>query len=807
LVLAGVLYQLTAPSAQAASTRYTFTRIAERGFMQYVEGQGIQPQYIASSRPAINDDGVVAFGHAAAFPFNRSVVSASDGTAIRQVHGGGVAAPRSDPGIDGSGMVYVFTSPPDPLCPATTSHCIVREDGTIIVSATPTSIPVGFLVNGAHERLRPAGSAQLAYFVDTPGGHEYHTDAGAIAAPGGQFSSIVGWDYDMNASGEVVFMAQTPEGFGIFARRTGEAVRTVFLNYNNPSGVGFVTINGLRIDDSGAVYFSGSSVGEQQTKLYRIDPGSQDPVVLVDGNAGPLVLHSSISVAVNGSGSLAFMATRGVGGTAGIYTGPDPVAHKVIEVGDVVDGRTVTELLMYERAINNNGVDGLGQIVFSVRFDNDEGYSLYRANPPGSTPDNPVLPLQKAAGVKAYKFARKKMACAGGTLSYWDPPFAIGYEYMLEPGDPLFQSVILPSFPTHNSYELQLWDGSGWVPAATLSGETEHAFPAGGVDRFRITGIPEALGLDLEDPQAFVTGLRFIHTPGKDSVGLSMTVLTADAPATINWPAPSPIVYGTPLGANQLNATSTATGTFSYSPAPGTVLHAGTRTLTVSFTPDAPDAGVVNATVMLPVLQAPLTISADDKVMRAGEPLPALTATYLGLVNGDTPASLDVPPLLTTNATGASAGEFPIVVTGADDPDYSIEHVPGVLTVRNTLTRCWGEPDRTALLPLNADGSSVFRKGSSVIVRFRACDGRGVPISARSLISSFQLVQSQAGTVVSHVNELPLYLPPTPSFVWDPWFREWISVLSTRGLTAKRTYTYRVGLSDGTAIDLRFGVR
>ena len=44
----------------------------------------------------------------------------------------------------------------------------------------------------------------------------------------------------------------------------------------------------------------------------------------------------------------------------------------------------------------------------------------------------------------------------------------------------------------------------------------------------------------------------------------------------INWPAPASIQQGTPLSSTQLNATSNVFGTFTYHPAAGTVLSAGT---------------------------------------------------------------------------------------------------------------------------------------------------------------------------------------------------------------------------------------
>ncbi len=54
----------------------------------------------------------------------------------------------------------------------------------------------------------------------------------------------------------------------------------------------------------------------------------------------------------------------------------------------------------------------------------------------------------------------------------------------------------------------------------------------------------------------------------------------------INWPTPASIQQGTALSSTQLNATSNVFGTFTYHPAAGTVLPAGTQNLSVSFSPN-----------------------------------------------------------------------------------------------------------------------------------------------------------------------------------------------------------------------------
>jgi hypothetical protein len=69
------------------------------------------------------------------------------------------------------------------------------------------------------------------------------------------------------------------------------------------------------------------------------------------------------------------------------------------------------------------------------------------------------------------------------------------------------------------------------------------------------------------------------------STQLTITASPSASTPTITWPTPTPITYGTVLGSTQLNATANVPGTFSYSPAAGTLLKAGMQTLSVVFTP------------------------------------------------------------------------------------------------------------------------------------------------------------------------------------------------------------------------------
>ncbi|MBC8076480.1 MAG: CotH kinase family protein [Chloroflexales bacterium] len=152
----------------------------------------------------------------------------------------------------------------------------------------------------------------------------------------------------------------------------------------------------------------------------------------------------------------------------------------------------------------------------------------------------------------------------------------------------------------------------------------------------------------------------------------------------ITWVNPTAITYGTPLGAAQLNATSAVAGSFSYTPALGTMLAAGNaQALKVVFTPADGETYIsVPAKVTIDVTKAPLTIRADDKTVRSGGALPTLTASYAGFVNGDDAGDLDAPVQLTTSATSTSpAGIYPIVASAAADANYEISFVNGALTI------------------------------------------------------------------------------------------------------------------------------
>jgi hypothetical protein len=162
--------------------------------------------------------------------------------------------------------------------------------------------------------------------------------------------------------------------------------------------------------------------------------------------------------------------------------------------------------------------------------------------------------------------------------------------------------------------------------------------------------------------------------------------LKSQTTVAITWNPPTAITYGTALSAAQLDATASVAGSLVYTPALGTVLGAGTHTLSVTFTPtDTADFLPATSTVTLTVNKAVLTVFPHNLSMVYGARVPALTFALLGLVNGDTQASATTgAPALATTATSTSpAGAYPITsaVGTLAAANYSLKFLTETMTV------------------------------------------------------------------------------------------------------------------------------
>ena len=168
-------------------------------------------------------------------------------------------------------------------------------------------------------------------------------------------------------------------------------------------------------------------------------------------------------------------------------------------------------------------------------------------------------------------------------------------------------------------------------------------------------------------------------TANYNAATLTVTINVQKATPTVTWANPADIVYGTPLGAAQLDAAATVAGTFAYTPAAGTFLNAGQgQTLSATFTPDdSADYNAVPVTAPINVAPAPLTVTADECGHRRG-PGPSRPSPPIS------PASCGARARASWAASSASAcrpapparpGQYPITPGGLTSANYAITYV------------------------------------------------------------------------------------------------------------------------------------
>lgn len=109
----------------------------------------------------------------------------------------------------------------------------------------------------------------------------------------------------------------------------------------------------------------------------------------------------------------------------------------------------------------------------------------------------------------------------------------------------------------------------------------------------------------------------------------------------------------------------------------------------------------------LTVAKATLTVTADNKSMPLGGPLPPFTVSYSGFVNGDNASSLSTAPTATTTATAASpAGAYPITPKGGAAANYTFSYVNGTLAVAQAVLTITANPASSVYgAPLVAPGA------------------------------------------------------------------------------------------------------
>jgi len=180
-------------------------------------------------------------------------------------------------------------------------------------------------------------------------------------------------------------------------------------------------------------------------------------------------------------------------------------------------------------------------------------------------------------------------------------------------------------------------------------------------------------------------------------------VTVAKATPVITWSTPAAITYGTALSGTQLNATADVAGSFAYTPAAGTILDAGSQTLSTLFTPaDTANYNSVSASVTLTVNKANQTISwSTPAAITYGTALSGTQLNATVSVSGPSPAGAltYAPPA----GTILDAGSQTLTVTAAATSNYNQANASVTLTVNKAnQTINWSNPaDITYGTPLS----------------------------------------------------------------------------------------------------------
>jgi hypothetical protein len=212
---------------------------------------------------------------------------------------------------------------------------------------------------------------------------------------------------------------------------------------------------------------------------------------------------------------------------------------------------------------------------------------------------------------------------------------------------------------------------------------------------------------------------------------------------------------------------------------------------------------------------APFTVTLHkaDQTITWATPAPILlgtaigpgqqNATIAGVSGGSAPGALTYAPVA---GTVLPQGPNTLTVNAAGTADYNPATKSVTLGVLYSTASCLGEAGHSILPPINADGSSVFKQGSTTPAKFRVCDAFGHSVGTAGVVSSFNIIQIIHGTTTG-VNEDVSSTNPFTEFRWDPSAQQWIYNISTKPLSAGNTYVFRIVLNDGSNLDFRYGLR
>jgi hypothetical protein len=287
----------------------------------------------------------------------------------------------------------------------------------------------------------------------------------------------------------------------------------------------------------------------------------------------------------------------------------------------------------------------------------------------------------------------------------------------------------------------------------------------------------------------------------------SVTTITPGS-LSVTYDGSSHSVSATVTGVGGLNQSVAV----SYAPGGSSApVNAGAYTANANYAGDANHFGSNANPVTITIGKAPLTITADNKTKLLNAPNPALTFSYSSFVNGENQSVLSGTTTCSTTAvTTSPVGSYPITCSGQTSANYSINYAQGTLKITYvTGGMCAGDVGHQIRQPINVDGSSVWKQGSTVPAKFALCDVNGNSIGTSGVITNFFVYQTVAGTV-ANVDETNITSTNSLNWNFDPTAQQWIYDIGTKTgavNSPNTTYYFEIDLNDGTNIRFRFGLK
>jgi hypothetical protein len=306
------------------------------------------------------------------------------------------------------------------------------------------------------------------------------------------------------------------------------------------------------------------------------------------------------------------------------------------------------------------------------------------------------------------------------------------------------------------------------------------------------------------------------------NAGASFTVSTRPATWTTNPNSktygnadPNPLTTGS--GSNFVAGDNV---TASYSRATGETVAGSPYHIPATLSPTAvlSNYSITNNGANFIINPATLTIAATNRSKVFGATYtpdttpPSVDFTVTGLVNGDTVTNVTLTCAGYAAAALPQPTPYPVVpsaATGTGLGNYTIGYVNGQLTIGYGTCTGPNGPGRVILQPINADGTSVVKQGSTVPVKFTICDANGNPISNPMAVfgnttGTITLLNTVRGTV-DNVNENTGGDIPDVAFRYSSGI--WIFNMATTNMNKNTTYYFRIPLADGSYINFQFGTK